>query len=143
MTESQRTTYREMLGPPFDLHKIRFSDDETSEDAANVASALNVGGRGGGGQQSDPTFDTKVARPSFTTEHPRVLFDEAHFNFHTTDGRYKPFAEVIANDGFKVIPNKQKFTKDLLSKGEILIIANAPGCRRDGCLRSELGFYRG
>jgi hypothetical protein len=129
LTESQRTAYRELLGPPFDLYRIRFSVDETSEDAANVANALNVGGRGGGGggQQSDPTFDTKVARPSFTTEHPRVLFDEAHFNFHTTDGRYKPFAEVIANDGFKVIPNKQKFTKDVLSKAEILIIANALG----------------
>jgi hypothetical protein len=129
LIESQRTAYREMLGPPFDLHKIRFSDDETSEDANNVANALNVGGRGGGGggQQSDPTFDTKVAHPSYRTEHPRVLFDEAHYNFHTTDGRYKPFAEVIANDGFKVIPNKQKFTKDLLSKGEILIIANALG----------------
>jgi hypothetical protein len=128
LSETQRTAYREMLGPPFDLHKIRFSDDETSEDAANVANALNVGGGGGGGgQQSDPTFDTKVARPSYMTEHPRVLFDEAHHNFHTTDGRYKPFADVIANDGFKVIPNKQKFTKDLLSKGEILIIANALG----------------
>ncbi len=130
LIESQRTAYRELLGPPFDLHTIRFSVDETSEDAANVANALNVGGRGGGGgggQQSDPTFVTKVARPSYKTEHPRVLFDEAHFNFHTTDGRYKPFAELIANDGFKVIPNKQKFTKDLLSKGEILIIANALG----------------
>ena len=128
MTESQRTAYHEMLGPPFDLYKIRFSDDETSEDADNVASALNVGGRGGGGgQRSDPNFDTKVARPAYTTEHPRVLFDEAHNNFHTADGRYKPFAEVIANDGFKVIPNKEKFTKNLLSKGDILIIANALG----------------
>jgi hypothetical protein len=140
LTESQRTTYREMLGPPFDLHKIRFSDDETSEDAANVANALNVGGRGGGGgQQSDPTFDTKVARPSYRTEHPRVLFDEAHHNFHTTDGRYKPFAELIANDGLKVTPNKQKFTKDLLSKGEILIIANAlsaDGMGADGASNS-------
>jgi hypothetical protein len=129
-----------MLGPPFDLHKIRFSDDETSEDAANVANALNVGGRGGGGgQQSDPTFDTKVARPSYRTEHPRVLFDEAHHNFHTTDGRYKPFAELIANDGLKVTPNKQKFTKDLLSKGEILIIANAlsaDGMGADGASNS-------
>jgi hypothetical protein len=121
LTESQRTAYHEMLGPPFDLHKIRFSDDETSEDVDNVATALNVGGRGGGGgggQRSDPSFDTKVARPSYTTEHPRVLFDEAHSNFHTADGRYKPFAEVIANDGFKVIPNKEKFTKNLLSKGD-------------------------
>jgi hypothetical protein len=131
LTESQRTAYHEMLGPPFDLHKIRFSDDETAEDVDNVATALNVGGRGGGGggggQRSDPSFDTKVARPSYTTEHPRVLFDEAHSNFHTADGRYKPFAEVIANDGFKVIPNKEKFTKNLLSKGDILIIANALG----------------
>ncbi len=34
--------------------------------------------------------------------HP--LFDEAHNNFHTAGGRYKPFAELIANDGYKVIP---------------------------------------
>jgi hypothetical protein len=133
MNESQRAAYREMLGPPFDLHTIRFSNDETSEDAGNVASALQVGGGGGdGGQQSDPTFDTKVARPAFTTEHPRVLFDEAHHNFHTTDGRYKPFAQVIANDGFKVMPNKEKFTKNLLSKGDILIIANALGAQGMG-----------
>jgi hypothetical protein len=127
LTESQRTAYREMLGPPFDLYKIRFSDDETSEDADNVASALNVGGQGGGGQRSDPNFDTKVARPSYAKEHPRVLFDQAHHNFHTADGRYKPFAEVITNDGFKVIPNKEKFTKNLLSKGDVLVIANALG----------------
>ncbi len=133
LTESQRTAYHEMLGPPFDLHKIRFSDSEAAEDADNVASALNVGGGGGGGgQRSDPTFDTKVARPAYAAEHPRVLFDEAHNNFHTTDGRYKPFAEVIANDGFKVIPNKEKFTKALLAKGDVLIIANALGARRNG-----------
>jgi hypothetical protein len=123
LTDSQRTTYHEMLGPPFDLHKIRVADDETSDDANNVASALN--GNSGGGQRSDPTFVTKVARPAFTTEHPRVLFDEAHNNFYRTDGRYKPFAEVISSDGFKVIPNKEKFTKNLLSRGDILIIANA------------------
>jgi hypothetical protein len=129
LTESQRTAYHEMLGPPFDLHQIRFNDNETAEDADNVASALGAGGQGGGGggQRSDPDFNTKVAHPAFVTEHPRVLFDEAHDNFHTTDGRYKPFAEVIANDGFKVIPNKEKFSKTLLAKGDILIIANALG----------------
>jgi hypothetical protein len=134
LTESQRTAYHQMLGAPFDLLKIRFSDDETAEDAGMVADALNVGGGGGGGggQRSDPTFDTKVARPAFTTEHPRVLFDEAHNNFHTTGGRYKPFAEIIANDGFQVLPNKEKFTKELLAKGNILIIANALGAESMG-----------
>ena len=114
LTESQRTAYREMLGPPFDLYKIRFSEDETAEDANNrggcperrrSAAAVAAASR--------PTriFDTKVARPSYRTEHPRVLFDEAHNNFHTTDGRYKPFAEVIANDGFKVIPTRRSSPK--------------------------------
>jgi hypothetical protein len=92
------------------------------------AIALVVGcDGGGGGQRSDPNFDTKVARPAYTTEHPRVLFDEAHHNFHTTGGRYKPFAEIIANDGYRVIPNRDKFTKELLAKCDILIIANALG----------------
>jgi hypothetical protein len=128
LTEAQRKAYREMLGMPFDLSKIRFSDDEVAEDVAMVAGALNVGGGGGGGgQRSDPNFDTKVARPAYTAKHPRVLFDEAHNNFHTTDGRYKPFAEVIASDGYTVIPNKEKFSGDLLAKGDILIIANALG----------------
>jgi hypothetical protein len=127
LTEPQRTAYREMLGAPFDMTKIRFGD-EAEEDAGMVANALNVGGGGGGGgQRADPNFDTKVARPAYVVEHPRVLFDEAHNNFHTTDGRYKPFADVIANDGYKVIPNKGKFTRELLAKGDILIIANALG----------------
>jgi hypothetical protein len=125
LTEPQRTAYREMLGTPFDLSKIRIADDEAAQDANMVANALNVGG--GGGQRADPDFDTKVARPSYTTEHPRVLFDEAHNNFHTAGGRYKPFAEVISNDGYKVVPNRDKFTGDVLAKADILIIANALG----------------
>jgi hypothetical protein len=127
LTDAQRKAYRQMLGGPFDLLKVRFSDDEAEEDAGMVAGALNVGGGGGGGQRADPNFDTKVARPAYTARRPRVLFDEAHNNFHTTDGRYKPFAQVIANDGYAVIPNKEKFSGDLLAKCDILIIANALG----------------
>jgi hypothetical protein len=129
LTESQRTAYHEMVGAPYDLSKIRFSEDELAEDANMVAEALNVGG---GGQRADPDFDTKVARPAYKTDHPRVLFDEAHNNFHTTGGRYKPFADVITNDGYKVIPNRNKFTKELLAQGDILIIANALGAERMG-----------
>jgi len=133
LTEPQRAAYRTLLGEPFDLAKVRFDESEADEDAGMVAQALNVGGGGGGGgQQADPSFDTKVARPAYRDQHPRVLFDEAHHNFHTTDGRYKPFAQIIASDGFKVIPNKGKFTKELLAGGEILIIANALGAEGMG-----------
>ncbi len=55
-----------------------------------------------------------------------MLFDEAHHNFHTTTGRYKPFAVIIANDGYKVIPNKDKFSFASFSgKADVLVIANA------------------
>jgi len=57
-------------------------------------------------QQADPTFDAGVAHPAYTTSHPKVLFDEAHFNFHTSTGRYKPFASLITNDGYQVTANK-------------------------------------
>ena len=125
LTEPQRAAYRAMLGTPFDLAKIGYPGDEATLDASLVARALNVGG--GGGQEADPDFNTKVARPAYTARRPRVLFDEAHNNFHTTDGRYKPFAALIANDGYAVTPNKEKFTGPVLAKADILIIANALG----------------
>ena len=80
-----------------------------------------------GQQMADPDFDTKVARPAYTKKHPKVLFDEAHRNFHTADGRYKPFASLITNDGYQVTPNKEKFQKSTLEGYDVLVIANAAG----------------
>lgn len=78
-------------------------------------------------QVADPNFDTKVARPAHTKKQPKVLFDEAHNNFHTADGRYKPFAELIASDGHVITPNKQPFTLSSLKPFDILVISNALG----------------
>jgi hypothetical protein len=80
-----------------------------------------------GQQGSDPDFDTRVARPAYTKQRPRVLFDEAHANFHTTGGRYKPFAELVSNDGYEVTPNRDNFSRKLLDSYHILVIANALG----------------
>jgi hypothetical protein len=82
---------------------------------------------GFGQQVSDPDFDVKVARPAYTSKHPKVLFDEAHNNFHTSTGRYKPFADLITNDGYLITPNKQKFSKETLAGFDILVISNAIG----------------
>lgn len=78
-------------------------------------------------QKADLAFDTKVARPAYTTSHPKVLFDEAHYNFHKSGGRYKPFADLITNDGYQVTPNKEKFQTQTLAGYDILVIANALG----------------
>ncbi len=80
-----------------------------------------------GQQVSDPDFDTKVARPAYTKQPPRVLFDEAHANFHTAGGRYKPLAELVSNDGYEVTPNKDKFSRKFIDGYHILVIANALG----------------
>jgi len=78
-------------------------------------------------QVADPNFDTKVARPAHTKKGPKVLFDEAHHNFHTSGGRYKPFADLIKGDGHVITPNKQPFTAATLKPFDILVISNALG----------------
>jgi hypothetical protein len=82
-------------------------------------------------QQADPEFDTSVARPAYKNDGPRVMFDEAHHNFHTSDGRYKPFVDLLKNDGYNVIRNRQPFVKPRLSGFKILVIANALGAEED------------
>jgi hypothetical protein len=78
-------------------------------------------------QIADPNFDTKVARPAYAKKNPKVLFDEAHHNFHTADGRYKPFADLIRSDGYIITPNRQPFTAAALKPFDILVISNALG----------------
>ncbi|HET6891142.1 MAG TPA: DUF4350 domain-containing protein [Pyrinomonadaceae bacterium] len=78
-------------------------------------------------QIADPEFDIHVAKPAYTKNYPRVLFDEAHNNFHTTTGRYKPFADLMVNDGYNVVRGRKTFAKPSLSTFKILVIANALG----------------
>lgn len=78
-------------------------------------------------QFADPEFDTKVERPAYGKNYPRVLFDEAHNNFHTTTGRYKPFSDLITNDGYHVVRNRKTFARTALNTFKVLVIANAIG----------------
>ena len=90
-------------------------------------------------QRPDPEFNTVIEQPAFTKNYPRVLFDEAHNNFHTTTGRYKPFADLISNDGYHVVRNRKPFTKPGLDTFKILVIANALGAEEmddDGAEKS-------
>jgi hypothetical protein len=45
-----------------------------------------------------------------------VLVDEAHHNFHTLDGLYKPFAKVLESAGYIVEKNINKFTSKSLKR---------------------------
>jgi hypothetical protein len=83
-----------------------------------------------GGQMADPDFDARVSKPAYARNGPKVLFDEAHHNFHTASGRYKPFADLITNDGYQITPNQQKFSAERLKGYDILVISNALGAPR-------------
>ena len=95
-----------------------------------VVTAILVGSIAIGQQVADPNFDAKVARPAYTKNGPKVLFDEAHNNFHTASGRYKPFADLITNDGYQITPNKEKFSAAVLKGFDVLVISNALGAER-------------
>lgn len=76
-------------------------------------------------QMADPDFKATVERPAFTRKHPAVVIDEAHSNFHTAEGRYKPFAELLRSDGYKVVLGTKKFEKGSLDGASVLVISNA------------------
>jgi hypothetical protein len=52
---------------------------------------------------ADPSFQPEINKPAYPHgEGPLVLIDEAHNNFHTAVGTYKPFATLIERDGYVV-----------------------------------------
>jgi hypothetical protein len=78
-------------------------------------------------QIADPNFVPGVVNPAYVSSHPKILFDEAHNNFHTAAGRYKPFSDLVRQDGYLLTSNKEKLSRQLLKNFDVLVIANALG----------------
>jgi len=82
-----------------------------------------------GGQYADPNYTAVVTDPAY--EHasgPLVVVDQAHNNFHTVDGRFSTFAQLLAKDGYRVessLGKYSRFTAAALKHIDILVIANA------------------
>ena len=84
-------------------------------------------------QPADTVYDAAIARPAFARDRgPTVAIDEAHANFHTSTGRYRPFAELLRNDGFRVRANRAPFSDSGLAGVQVLVVANALGQYRVG-----------
>jgi len=73
----------------------------------------------------DREFDTSVAVPAYAIDHPDVAFDEGHGNRHTCEGTYRPFIELLENDGYAVAPVRDRFTRETLAPWRVLVIAAA------------------
>ena len=77
-------------------------------------------------QVPDTAYKPPIAKPAFATgKGPRVVIDGGHHNFHTVDGRYQPFANLLRRDGYRVTGSTSPFTADSLKAADVLVIANA------------------
>jgi hypothetical protein len=77
-------------------------------------------------QRADTLFNPPVPNPVYAKGEGSIVFiDAAHNNFHTPDGRFKPFANTLSKDGYRIKANTEAFTKEKLALGKILVIANA------------------
>jgi len=78
------------------------------------------------GQVPDKSYKPVIANPAYQQgAGPLVCLDEAHNNFHTLDGRFWVFGELLRSDGYVVKANKEKFTAGVLQECRIMVIANA------------------
>jgi hypothetical protein len=77
-------------------------------------------------QVADLKYKPPLPRPAYESgKGPRVAIDEAHHNFHTAEGRYKPFAELLRRDGYRADALRQPFCAESLKGADVLVIANA------------------
>lgn len=77
-------------------------------------------------QIADTSYNPVIQKTEYEKgKGPVVFIDEGHYNFHTKDGRFKAFANLLEKDGYNVKEYKGLFDKDKLTDGKILVISNA------------------
>ncbi|MCK4960266.1 MAG: DUF4350 domain-containing protein [Planctomycetes bacterium] len=78
-------------------------------------------------QVPDKNIKARVDRPAYTDKHPRVLFDDGHFNVHTSQGSYQTLASLLKSDGYEIAATDKPFSSRSLAGHDVLIISNARG----------------
>ena len=79
------------------------------------------------GQRPDKSYDVAISSPTYTEKHPKVQFDEGHYNAHTSGHLFQPLAKLLKNDGYQILKQSGRFSAESLSSCEILVIGNAAG----------------
>lgn len=77
-------------------------------------------------QIGDPDFNPPIFNPAYQFgKGSKIFIDEAHNNFHTREGRYKPFADLLERDGYVIQSLKDSINKTSLQNVDIIVISNA------------------
>lgn len=72
------------------------------------------------------------------TRQPVIVFDEGHFNFHTTRGSYSQFAELLRKDGYAIIAHPRLLDRKALEQARVLVIVNALSAQGNSAERETL-----
>lgn len=98
----------------------------------------------GATQYADESFVVPDGKePRFTRgAGPVVGVDEAHHNYHTAEGRYLSFANLLRNDGYRVKGFSEKFAAGSLENVDVLVVSNALSAEKefDWSLPTPLAF---
>lgn len=77
-------------------------------------------------QVVDSLYRPVIHAPAYPRQSgPTVFVDRFHGNYHTVEGLYKPFADLLQADGYKVISSDHRFSGDYLKACKMLVIVNA------------------
>lgn len=82
----------------------------------------------GAQQINDSLFNTSIVYPAYKSSGPQVLIDAGHFNlFSAYTNRLEPLTKLLEADGYGVDTTRRRFSRNLLSNDDILIILTATG----------------
>jgi hypothetical protein len=97
----------------------------------NFLVALSIHGfllpvfNGAAQQIADTTYNPAFIIHPEKNKAVTVAIDEGHNNFHTAEGRYKPFASILRKAGYQVRSLNTSITENALKNINVLVIANA------------------
>lgn len=79
----------------------------------------------GAQQIVDSAFQSRVAAPTYGRgTGPLVLIDEGHNNAKTISGQYRPLADLLLADGYRIEALESRFSPAALGRAKILVIIN-------------------
>ena len=85
-----------------------------------------------------PLAEEPLLQADGPTRQRVVVFDEGHFNFHTTRGSYSQFAELLRKDGYTIIARPDPVDRKALAQAQLLVIANALSAEGNSAERETL-----
>jgi len=77
-------------------------------------------------QVADTLYNPMISDKMYPNQDGTIIYiDEGHNNFHTKEGRYMSFTNILELDGYQVKSYNKIFNDDNLEELAILVIANA------------------